>query len=146
MSGAWTDQLAGARMQVDQQFNDQVRESEFSNQQWGLIMTAVTFEIEDPGDPEQATLVANTEQVPQILPELDNIPQGMGGAPGGRDSSSDGLFSRIRGLFSGDSDGVDDDQLEAALRLVEAYTDQLQTFLEDQGRWEELCETAAAEQ
>ena len=48
MSDAWTDSITGARMQVDKQFQQQVRDSEFSNQQWGLIMTAVEFRIDDP--------------------------------------------------------------------------------------------------
>lgn len=146
MSGEWTDKMAGARMQVDQRFNEQVRDSQFSNQQWGLIMTAVEFEIEDPDTPAEAALVANTEKVPQILPELENIQQGMGGPGGqrggGRDG--DGLLGKLRGLFSGgDDDTVDQEKLEAATGLVSEYATELQEFLEEQGQWEELCESAA---
>ena len=147
MSTSWTDKIAGARMQVDQQFQPRVQDSQFSNQQWGLIMTAVEFEIESPERPEEATLVANTKNIKHILPELDNIPQGMGGAPqaSGR-SNGGGVLSRISGLFggsSGKSQGVDEERLTAATTLVDAYAEQLQTFLEEQGRWEQLCETAA---
>jgi len=141
--------IAGARMQVDQQFQDRVTGSQFSNQQWGLIMTAVQFEIESPESPEEAEIVADTEQVPHIIPELDNIPDGMGGAPqstGGGESS--GLLGRVRNLFSGgnQSGGSSNaQQEEAAVELVEAYAVELQHFLEQQGRWEEIC-SAYAEQ
>lgn len=150
MSTSWTDKIAGARMQVDQQFQSQVQDSQFSNQQWGLIMTAVEFEIENPETPEGASLVANTGNVKHILPELDNIPQGMGGAPqaSGRSNGGGGVLSRVRGLFGGSgekSDSVDAERLNAATTLVDAYAEQLQAFLEEQGRWEQLCETAAQE-
>ncbi len=149
MSNGWRDQLAGARMQVDQQFTDRILNSQFTNQEWGLIMTAVEFDIERPADPEDATLVADTENLPQILPELENLPQGMGGAPQRESGSSGGgLFSGIRnalGLGAGGSDRVDQEKLAAARELVEAYAVELQQHLEDQGRWEMLCERASAE-
>jgi hypothetical protein len=136
-------------MQVDQQFSDQVRASEFTSQQWGLIMTAVEFEIDDPGDPEQATLVANTDNVETIMPELDAIERqtaGMG-AGGGRSRSTgtgSSLFGRIRSYFSsGSDDGVDAEQYEQAVALVDQYTTQLQALLRDEDRWQELCDAAA---
>ena len=146
MSDQWRDQMAGARMQVDQQFNDRILNSEFTNQQWGLIMTAVEFEIRNPEDPETAQLVANTENVPQILPELENLPQGTGGSPmaGGSDTgTSDGLFGRIQSLFGGTSSDVDEEQLDAATTLVDEYTRELQKHLQEQGQWASLCEAAA---
>ncbi|SDJ44206.1 hypothetical protein SAMN05216226_103213 [Halovenus aranensis] len=148
MSNGWQDKLAGARMQVDQQFNDRIVASEFTNQQWGLIMTAVEFDIENPQDPAQAELVADTDQVEHILPELENMPQGMGGAPmGQQDSGSggDGVLGKIRGLFGSDGgdDGIDENRLESATALVDEYADELQAFLEEQGRWESLCAGAA---
>lgn len=140
----WTDQMAGARMQVDQQFNDRILDSEFTNQQWGLIMTAVEFDIDNPNNPEEAELVADTEKVPQILPELEKIPQGgPGGGGSGGSRSGGGLVDRLRGLFGGgDSGGVDQQRLDAATALVEEYTVELQEFLEDHGRWEAVCESA----
>jgi hypothetical protein len=148
MSDDWTDRLTGARMQVDRQFEDRVQNSEFTNQQWGLIMTAVEFSIDDPGTPGEATLVAETGKVEQILPELENIPQGMGAQPGGgRNSGDDGLLGRIRGLLSGgsDSDSVDEEKLAAATGLADEYATELQRFLESEGRWEEICTLAAHE-
>jgi len=139
--------IAGARMQVDQQFQQRVIDSEFSNQQWGLIMTAVQFEIESAETPEEAEIVANTEQVHHIIPELDNIPDGMGGPPQANTSGGGGgLLGRVRSLFGGGDGGSSSDQREAtAVALVEEYAVELQDFLEQQGRWEEIC-AAYAEQ
>lgn len=147
MSNEWQDRLAGARMQVDQQFNNRVKASEFTNQQWGLIMTAVEFEIENPEDPDEAELVANTDQVEHIIPELENMPQGMGGpgtaSPGGS-SGGDGLLGRLKTLVGGDSDdGIDQEKLDAAAELTGEYATELQTFLEENGRWEAICDGAA---
>jgi len=147
MDKEWTDRLAGARMQVDQQFNDRVLNSQFSNQQWGLIMTAVEFEIEKPGDPDRATLVANTEKIDQILPELDKVDQGMGAmAGGGRDDSSGGLLDSLGNLLpggSGGGSGVDEERKAAAVALTDEYATELQQYLEKQGRWTAICESAA---
>ena len=149
MDNRWTDYLAGARMQVDQQFSDQVRASEFTSQQWGLIMTAVEFEIDDPGDPDQATLVANTDNVETIMPELDAIERqtagmGAGGGRGQSTGTGGSLLGRIRSYFaSGSDDGVDGEQYEQAVALVDQYTTQLQALLREEDRWQELCAAAA---
>jgi hypothetical protein len=148
MSNEWRDRLAGARMQVDQQFDDRVRGSQFTNQEWGLIMTAVEFEIDSPDSPEQAELTANTDNLEQIMPELDNLPQGVAGAPTGGDDSGGGFLDSVKSAlgFSGsDANGVDEDDLAAAKGLVEEYATQLQTHLEEQGRWEEIRSAAAEE-
>jgi len=144
MSNAWTDSITGARMQVDRQFESRVRDSEFSNQQWGLIMTAVEFSIDSPETPAEARLVAETGKVEHIIPELENIPDGMGAQPGaGNRSSSGGLLDRVRGLLGGSDEGVDQEKLDAATELAGEYATELQRFLEDQGRWETVCERAA---
>jgi hypothetical protein len=147
MSGEWVEQIAGARMQVDQRFQDRIVDSEFTNQQWGLIMSAVEFEIRDPETPSEAELVANTDRVEQILPEVEDIPQGMGGPPGGPSGGrSGGLLSRLKQLLSGgDSDEVDQDRLDAATTLADEYVVELQTFLEDEGQWAPLCRQAAGD-
>ena len=147
MSGEWRDRLAGARMQVDQHFNDRVLNSQFTNQQWGLIMTAVEFEIENPDEPAEAELVANTDKLDQVMPELDKLPQGMGASPGSRQGDSGGgLLGNIRDLLPGGGttdSGVDQEKLDAATVLVGEYAVELQQFLEEQGRWEDVCESAA---
>lgn len=144
----WTDQLAGARMQVDQQFQEQVRGSRFSNQQWGLIMTAVEWEVRNPEDPETAELVADTSQVTNIIPELDRIQDQMGQAsPMGGGGSSGGLGDRIRSLFdsftSNGSVAADQERIADAESLVQEYARELQAFLEKRERWDEIRRAAA---
>ncbi|MFC6785039.1 DUF5799 family protein [Halobaculum halobium] len=142
----WTDAIVGERMTVDREFNDRIHQSEFSNQQWGLIMTAVEFEIEDADDPENARIVADTSKLPQIMPELDNVSQQMGGMPGGDPTgdSSGGAFGEIVSdikdalLGGGGGGGTDTQQLEAAERLTQEYADELQRHLESKGKFEQV--------
>ena len=146
MTNGWRDQLAGARMQVDQQFNDRVQNSQFTNQEWGLIMTAVEFEITDAETPDSAEMTVNTENLDQIMPELDNLPQGMGGVPGGDSGSGGGILDSIRGalgLSDSSADGTDEEDLEAATALVEEYATELEAHLKEQERWESICAAAA---
>ena len=148
MSSQWRESLAGARMQVDQQFNDRVLNSQFTNQEWGLIMTAVEFEIENPDEPERAELVANTENVRHIIPELENLPKGMGTPPAtdSRRGGGGGILASIRNMLGGGGGtGVNQDTLEAATALVDEYAVELQQFLEEQGRWREICNRASTE-
>jgi hypothetical protein len=145
MTDAWRDRLAGARMQVDQQFADRVANSEFTSQQWGLIMTAVEFEIDSPGQPTEAELLANTDNVPDIIPELENLPQGMNPQGGRRQESGDGILGGLRDAlgFGGDGGGTDEQKVEAATALVEEYTAELQSHLKDNGQWQALCASAS---
>jgi hypothetical protein len=142
----WTDRIVGDRMAVDREFNDQVRNSEFSNQEWGLIMTAVDFEIEHAADPDRARIVPDTENLPQMIPELEKVQQGMPGGPGaqGQRDSGTGVLDAIRGaLGMGGGGDDDDDRLEAAERLVDEYAAMLQTRLEEKGKWEEVRQAYA---
>lgn len=142
----WTDSIVGDRMTVDREFNDRVNGSEFTRQEWGLIMTATEFEIENASDPEEARIVADTEKLPQIMPELDNVRSQMaqmggspGGGGGGGGSSGGGLFDSIKGALGlGGGGGADKERLEAAERLVQEYADELQTHLESRGKWEQV--------
>jgi len=148
MTDDWTGRIAGERMAVDKQFADRVEASSFSNQQWGLVMTAVEFDIEGPDDPETATIVADTSKLPSIMPELDKVGQGnpMGG-PSGSDSrggsEGGGLLDGVKaalGLSGGDGG---DERAEEAEQLAQAYADELQEELESNGRWERVCEQAS---
>jgi hypothetical protein len=129
-------------MAVDKEFGERVRESEFTSQEWGLVMAAVEFEIEGADDPETARVVADTSQVPQIMPELDNVRSqmgAMGGAPGGG-SGGGGVVDSIKGALGlGGGDGADDERLAAAERLAQEYADELQERLEDRGKWTKIC-------
>lgn len=147
---SWRGRIVGARMTVDDEFSDRVEASSFSRQQWSLIMTATEFELHHADDPEQARIVANTNNLDAILPELENIEQqmgGMAGGPGGSESGGGVLdsISNALGLGGGGDDGVDESQRAEAAELVQAYGDMLQQHLEETGRWEEIRSIAAAE-
>jgi hypothetical protein len=145
----WMDQLAGARMQVDKRFEDRVRNSRFSTQEWGLIMTAVEWDVERPGDPEAAELVAVTTRIEDIMPELERVRSQMGTPGAGAPDSGGGLLDDIGSLFDSltgnGGDGTDPEKVRDAERLVQAYATELQDFLEERGRWEAIREAAAAE-
>ncbi len=147
MSG-WTDHVVGERMAVDQEFASRVGTSRFSSQEWSLVMTATEFEIENPDDPSEARLVANTNKVEHILPELENVRSqmdAMGGASGGADRSG-GIVDALKGALGLGSGGGDyAEEREAAERLTQEYATELQTRLEKNGRWESVCEIAADE-
>ncbi|WP_255193934.1 DUF5799 family protein [Natronobeatus ordinarius] len=152
-ANSWTDQIVGERMTVDQEFSPKIASSRFSSQEWSLIMTATEFEIERPDDPEEARLVANTERVDQILPELENIRSqmgAMGGVPGesgGAGGGGGGFLDSIKGALGmgGGTGGDYEAEREAAEELTQAYADQLQAHLESKGRWDAIREQAADE-
>jgi hypothetical protein len=148
MTSDWQDHLAGARMRVDQQFEQRVRDSRFSSQEWGLIMTAVEFEVQSAGDPDSARLVADTDKLQAVVPELGKIQEEMGGAPRPPSGSSGGIFGRLRQYLGGltsdaGPEGGSDEQLEAARALADDYAAELQAYLEEQGRWVDVCTLAA---
>jgi hypothetical protein len=145
----WTDAIVGDRMTVDREFNRRVADSEFTSQEWGLIMTATELDIEHADDPERARIVADTEKLPQIMPELENIRSQVasaGGAPGGSSGGGGGggggggLLDSVMGALGlgGGGGGSDDERLAAAERLTQAYADELQSHLEGKGKWEQV--------
>ena len=146
----WTDMLAAERMRVDRKFEDQLEASSFSRQQWGLVMTAVEFRIDDPDEPENATLRADTSNLSSVMAEIKNLGErggGMGSPAGGAAAGSSGgggLLSTLTGLFSGGSGGGGALQNEAE-ELAAEYTEKLQSHLENRGRWQPICEQAAAD-
>ena len=144
----WTDRIVGARMKVDQEFSERVQTSEFSSQEWGMIMTAVELEIESPDTPDEARVVANTEKVPQVMPALDDVRDqmgAMGGAPSGSSGSSGGgIIDSILGVFGmGGDGGGDAERIEAAENLAQEYAERLQSHLESKGQWTTACSAAA---
>ena len=141
----WTDRIAGARMTVDRQFTDRVEASSFTNQQWGLVMTAVEFDIDGPEEPETAAIVADTSKLPSIMPELDKVGQSgpMGGQPGGGGGDSGGLLDGVKSALGLSGDDGEDDRTDEAEQLAQAYADELQAELESNGRWAGVCEQAS---
>ncbi|WP_435118348.1 DUF5799 family protein [Halolamina sp. C58] len=136
----WTDAIVGERMAVDQQFSAEVRDSPFSNQEWGLIMTAAEFEIVDADDPENARIVPNTEKLAGIMPEVEKMEQGMGPGPGGgSDGGGGGVFSSVKdALGVGGDDGGEPERIDEAEELLERYAETLQEHLVEKGRWEQV--------
>lgn len=139
----WTDLVVGDRMAVDREFSDRVAASSFSRQEWGLVMTATEFAIEHPEDPDRARIVADTSQVPAVIPEFDNLREAQAiGAGGGIDRRQrGGLLATIKdalGFGGGGGDVADEERLAAAETLAQEYADELQARLEDRGRWDEV--------
>jgi len=150
----WRDQMVGERMAVDQEFSGRIADSELSNQEWGMIMTAVSFEIENSADPEKARLVADTSKVEHVIPEMEKLQDasGMGmpgGAAGGSRGSggSGGFLGSVKDALGlgGDDDGTDDEVLARADALTREYAGKLQTRLEDNGKWTGIRKQAAVE-
>lgn len=139
----WSDRIVGDRMTVDQQFMQRVNQSEFSRQEWGLIMTAVEFEIENPENEERAALVANTSKIPHVIPELKNVQSQMGGMGGERESSGGVLSSIKDALGLGNGGDGNAAKTESATALAEEYAAELQAHLEEEGKWDDV-RTAAA--
>ncbi|PSQ39007.1 hypothetical protein BRD13_04410 [Halobacteriales archaeon SW_5_70_135] len=150
----WQDLIVGDRMAVDQEFSRRVTESEFSSQQWGLVMTATEFRVEDADDPEHARLVADTSKVEHVASEMQTIDQRagpMGPGTGGSDGSGSdsGIVDTVKdalGLGGGGRGGSGDDAeavLRRADRLTDEYADRLQERLENEGKWKRV-RTAAA--
>lgn len=141
----WRDMIVGARMAVDSDFAPQVEQSTFSRQEWGLIMTATTFEIEDAEDPDSAHIVADTSELPAVMPELERIANlGPMGVPGD-ERDSNGILGRFFDIFGLDGSGEsDDERLAEAERLTNQYARDLQDHLENIGRWEEVRDAAAS--
>ena len=144
MSENWTDMIVGDRMRVDNSFSSRVEASQFSRQEWGLLMAAVEFEIEEPGT-DRARLVANTSNLSAVMPEMDRIAdQQRRAAGGGSGGSTSGLLGSLKDALGlgGRSEEEEADRMRAADELANAYATELQRHLEERGRWEDVCAAA----
>jgi len=143
----WRDMIVGDRMAVDQAFSERVQQSQFSNQEWGLIMTATEFELVDADDPETARIVADTDAIESIIPELESINTGAGPMAGGSEPAGEegGIIDAITGALGLDSedDGIDEETLGAAESLTQAYAEELQAHLESENKFETVRQAAA---
>jgi hypothetical protein len=164
--GTWRDRLAGHRMQVDEQFAPQVHNSSLTNAEWNLVMTAVEFDVEGQG--EHARLTADTSKVESVVPEFEKMRQRGPGGTGGRPESVNSVIDSVKNVLGIDSvDSIvdlepledrldrdltgplglgsgtgDDEKYQAAIRLTDSYARELQSHLEDRGRWESIREAA----
>ena len=144
---SWTDRIVGERMSTDQEFSARVANSRFTSQEWSLIMTATEFEIENPEDAAEARIVANTDKVDSILPELENVRSqvgAMGGQTHNSSGSSGGILDSLKGaLGMGGGGDAYAAEREAAETLTAEYARELQAKLEANGRWDSVREVAA---
>lgn len=140
----WQDLIVGDRMRVDEEFAPTVERSGFSRSEWGMIMTAVEFEVDGAG--ESARLVADTSRVDVVMPELDKVAERMGGRPTGSSGGGlgGGLVDSIRSSL-GLGGGVDPARREEAVRLADQYARKLQERLEERGQWERVRDLAVEE-
>ncbi|MFP4590049.1 MAG: DUF5799 family protein [Halobacteriales archaeon] len=138
--------LVGHRMAVDREFVGRVHESAFSTAEWDLIMSVVSFELENPRDPEAARLVPAAEGLAEAVAAADEIPSGYPGAPASGDGG--GFLSRITGgLGVGGRSGRDsrEERVREADTMVTEYAEVLQIHLKQRHAWADLCERAARE-
>lgn len=139
MADDWESMIVWDRMEVDQEFAERVQHSRFSRQEWGMIMTAVEFRI--VGEGRSAELVADTSKIEQILPELEHIKAQLPSGGAGRSGSR--LVDSLRSLFGiTGGGGVDQEELDEAVTLVEEYAVTLQAHLEDTGKWRDVRNAA----
>ena len=162
----WQDRLAGHRMAVDEQFAPQVRDSPLTNGEWSLVMTAVEFEVE--GEGERARLVADTSNLQAVVSEFGTMRRRSPGGTEPRPEAVDGVLDSLKdvlgidsfgnvlnlepleerldrdltGALGLDSDTDDDEKVQAARRLADAYVRELQSHLEDRGEWVAIREAA----
>jgi len=149
---SWRDALAAERMRVDREFEEHVQSSSFTRQQWGLVMTAVEFDIEGPDNPETAQLIADTSKLPSVMPQIEQMEQGGGGmgAPGGGprgggSGSGSGLLGKLTSILPGGGDSGGGKRQDEAASLAQEYAEALQQRLEKRDRWQAICEQASEE-
>lgn len=131
--------LIGHRMNADKAFAGRLNESDFSRTEWDLIMSVVSFEIDDPEKPETANLRPVIENLDDAIAAADEVPKDDTSGPySSGDTSSEGLFDRLTGLFSGGKSSGD--RRREAEALVNEYTATLQEQLKEHDRWESVCE------
>ena len=147
----WQDRIVGARMAVDTDYSPTIDSSSFSRQEWGLVMTAVDFDIRHADDPERAELYADTANVREIMPEVENVAQmqSMGMGQQSQPDSGGGFLDDVKSALGlggggGGSDEPDEARIREAEDLVDGYTTKLQAHLEANGSWEEVLETYRA--
>lgn len=143
----WQDQIVGARMTVDTEYEDRVEASSFTRQEWGLVMTATEFDIEDGEEPR---LYADTDALADIMPEVEKVAQRTPMNPGAAEESSDGIIGSVKSALglggSGGSSEPTEERVREAEQLTQGYVQALQRHLEERGTWDDVIETYRAEQ
>jgi hypothetical protein len=135
----WYSRAAHERVQVDSSFNSRLRDKPVTAHQWGLLMTAIEFDIVNPEEPERARIVPDVSKVDSVLDQVKEAED----APNAPAPDSPGIVERVkRALGISESE---DPYKRAARSLASQYATELQAELEKQGRWEESCDRARKE-
>lgn len=140
----WQDRIVGARMAVDDEYSSAIDDSGFSRQEWGLVMTAVEFDVRNADDPDRAELYADTSNISDIMPEVENVAQmqSMGMGQGAGDGSGGGFLDSVKsalGLGSGGGGGENlERRVAEAKDLADGYASELQAYLEENGSWTDV--------
>ncbi len=135
----WYSRAVHERVTVDSAFNKHLRSKPITHHQWGLLMTAIEFDIVNPDEPERARIVPDLSKIDSVLPQVKEA-EDAANAP---TPDSAGVVERVKravGLAE-----PEDPYVRVARSLASQYATELQEELEKQERWEETCEWAAKE-
>jgi hypothetical protein len=145
----WTDAIISERITVDEEFEMNVAESEFTKQEWDTIMSMLELRMENVDDPENAQVSADVERLPQILKNMGSVemrPSQSGTNTGEPKGIGGKLREKLFGVKVGDvinldrgDDKINEGRLRTAEQLVEDYLNELQTQLEKTGSMARAC-------
>lgn len=139
MAQKWTDRIVSAQIAVNDRFADRLQHSQLSRQEWGLVRSAVDFEIKHPNDPDRARIIAKTQNLSTIMPKLIQIAEMTSTAASHRTGSSS-IFDAVKTAL-GLNDSVDalrTEKRDQAEQLAAAYAADLQRYLEHNGKWDAI--------
>lgn len=139
------DAIVGHRIAVDQQFRGQLAESRFSAAEWDIIMSVVSFGIAQPESPSQATLTPIIDDLEMAVDAAEDMQEARFDPTAPPDDSS-GVLDRLTSIFEGgQSTAGYGDRYQDAERLVNSYTDQLESHLREESAWDDLCDRVASD-
>lgn len=135
------DLLFGYRMQADSEFASHLAESTFTTAEWDIIMSVVSFELENPHAPANATLVPETEDLATAIAATETIPEHRTQREHTEEPNRGGLLAGLVRRFGRGSSARK--RTADAERLLEAYATQLEETIKSLDGWHELCEEVA---
>lgn len=139
------DQLIGHRMAVDNEFSSRVIDSQFSHGEWDVIMSTVTFEIDRPDTPEEATLQPTLDDLDAAIAATEEMPSiDSFGALSEPADASTSLLDRLRSVLGGGGHSTDREGRRAdAQALIEQYAEVLEIHLKQRSAWTKVCRATA---
>ena len=145
----WTDAIIRERMAVDEEFEMNIADSEFTKQEWNIMMSMLDLKITNVDDPENAQVGANMEKLPEILKKMESVetrPNQSAADTGEPKGIAGKLRAKLFGVKVGDvisfdrgDDEIDAERLQTAEQLVDDYLSNLQSQLETRGSMARAC-------